>query len=150
MRKNLQNIISLTIISSALLACGNGAPRKPVNELASHIELVSVDFGHGAWKLRLTHRQKEDRLNNQLACSLSTEKDNTLAFDRIEIPDLSYQLTETIDIPAMPVDMPLPANMPEKMTYQLDCELFSENFTTERIIKKSTMHKIPGAKASYR
>ncbi len=142
------SLIALTAF--ALSACGGSAPRKPVNELASHIELVSVDFSTGAWKLRLTHRQQEKRTNNQIACGLYTEEKNALVFDRIAVPDLSYQLTETIEIPAMPTTLPTPANMPSQMNYRLECELFSENFTTEMINKNSIIYKIPGQTASYR
>ena len=140
----------LTLAITTLSACTNGAPRKPVNELASHIELVSVDFSTGAWKLRLTHRQQEKRTNNQITCGLYTDEKNTLVFDRKEVPDLSYQLTETIDIPAMPTTLPTPVNMPSQMNYRLECELFSENFATEVINKNSIIYKVPGQTASYR
>ncbi|WP_154224539.1 hypothetical protein [Marinicella rhabdoformis] len=140
-------LLSLTI--SLLSACSSGIPRKPVNELPSDIEIVSVNFSNAAWKLRLTHRQKENRINGVIGCDLGTDNDNTLAFDGIELPELSYQLTEVIDVPAIPTKLET-TDMPKKINYQLYCELTSENFKTEVIRKNSVLYRVPGEEALYR
>lgn len=146
------NTIKISLISftlAALSACSSGIPRKPVNELPSDIEIVSADFSSGAWKLRLTHRQKENRINAKIGCDLATDNDNTLAFSWYDLPELSYQLTEIIDIPGMAANLDTP-NMPKKMNFQLNCELTSDNFKTEMIRKNSVLYRVPGEQALYR
>ena len=150
MKKIITQASLITFVFTTLTACSGGVPRKPVNELPSNIEIVTVNFQTGAWKLRLTHRQKEKRVNNQIACGLYTDHKHSLAFDRINVPDLSYLFTETIDIPAMPVDLEMPKGLTDKMNYQLECDLTSENYYTESIRKSGTLHRVPGEQALYR
>ncbi|WP_223789689.1 hypothetical protein [Marinicella meishanensis] len=140
-------ILTALVLSTA--GC-NSVPRTELQNLPSLIEIVSFQVPEAQLKLRLSHRNKSTRENNQLSCQLAIKDQPAFAFNAIPVPDMTTYAVETLDIDLR--DQTMPAIVPgsAELPYVLDCFLFSENFRTEQIVKRAILYLVPGSNDEYR
>lgn len=146
---SLITAITLTLIL-LLVGCASSVPRTELQDLRPLVEIVAFDISQQNLKLRVTHRNKTTRENNQLNCQLAIKDLSAIQFDQVTLPDLTNYAKETIDIKwVKPVNFVL-SNHPSELPYVLDCYLYAENFRDERVIKKGSLYKVPGTSGEYR
>ena len=150
--KNKLNIQLIIIITTCLVlsSCGSSVPRNELQNLPSLIEIMGIDLADGELKIRISHRNRLTRKNNQLSCQLALKDYTPIKFNQIQLPDLTNYAVETIDIKLSTIDLPVVDSEHKQMPYVLDCYLFSETFREEHLIKKSTLFRVPGSTAEYR
>ncbi len=143
---------SFVIIFTCLIlnACGAPNPRKDLQNLPSLIEIVALDFEQQSIKLRISHRNRSPRKENQLRCQLAIKDLPSIKLQSITVPDLTTFATETVQskFAVQPLNLNLKQN--QALPYVLDCFLFSSTFSKEHIISKATIYRIPGDKNRYR
>ncbi|MCX7552976.1 hypothetical protein OS175_03720 [Marinicella sp. S1101] len=133
-----------------LAACGSRVPRSELQDLRPLVEIVAFDISLQNLKLRISHRNKTTRENNQLNCQLAIKDLSAIQFEQVALPDLTNYAKETIDINwEKPANFAL-SNQPSELPYVLDCYLYAENFRDERVIKKGSLYKVPGTSGEYR
>lgn len=137
-------------LAFTLVACGSSVPRKDLQNLPSLIEIVALDFEHNKLKLRISHRNKTARVDNQLSCQLAIKDFKPVKVSAINLPDLTNYATETITTDIALDALALDTAKHKELPYVLDCFLFSSNFRKEHIIKKAITYQTPGEPAVYR
>lgn len=147
---NLKRLLLPLLIILLASGCGPTIPKSELHDLPPLMEIVSLNLNEKQLKLRLTHRNKRIRQNNQLSCQLALKDFTPVRFNQVQLPDLTHYAKETITIN---IDQKGQLNIkaePKELAYVLDCYLYSENFRDEQIIKKSTLYKVPGTNDEYR
>ncbi len=147
--KTNTNTALLILLSLALSNC-TPVPKTELHNLPSLIEIVMLDLSSEQLKVRLSHRNRLTRENNQLSCQLAIKERQAIEFNGIPIPDLTTYAVETIDISLINKNLPKAGEKYKQLPYVLDCFLFSENFRKEHVIKKSILYPVPGTKHEYR
>lgn len=141
---------SLIIISCIVLSSCGSVPQKTYNQLATLIEVVTLDLIVPHLKIRLTNRQKKERLNPQISCQLISDSGVSFILDPMELPDLKPHISETLSSPQVPrltdsVELPN-----QSFSYHLECMLVSDNYSVEKITLQSVLHPVPGHHGQYR
>lgn len=148
--KNHLQLLTLPIITSFMIGCTSSVPHNEFQNLPSVIEIKHINLNNGQLELRVSHRNKETRVNNQISCQLAFKDFPPLTFDEVAIPDLTNYAIETVDINLPPKSLPKINKEIKALPYVLDCYLFSSNFREEHSINKSTLYPVPGNHAVYR
>jgi hypothetical protein len=133
-----------------LTACGSPVPRKDMQNLPSLIEIVALNLKENSIKLRVSHRNRATRENNQLSCQLAIKDFEPIQLTAIVLPDLTNYATETIETNIAIQQFGQSLQSHQELAYVLDCFLFSSNFRKEHIIKKSFVYQTPGERHLYR
>jgi len=143
-------LIALFTVIILVSSCGSSVPRNELQNLPSLIEIMGINLTAGDLKIRVSHRNNLTRINNKLNCQLALKDFTPIKISELPLPDLTNYAVETVDIKLSPADLS-PANQSsDEIPYVLDCYLFSENFSEEHLIKKSTFFRVPGTEADYR
>lgn len=141
---------SLTVATFVILGCTSSVPHSELQDLPSLIEIKNINLNNGQLELRVSHRNKETRMNNQLSCQLALKDFPPIKFNEIPLPDLTNYAVETVGINLSSENLPKTKTVNKTLPYVLDCYLFSSNFREERSIKRSTLYPVPGNQAVYR
>jgi len=132
-----------------LSSCGSRLPRKDLQNLPTLIEIISLNLKTKSIKLRVSHRNRDTRENNQLSCQLTIEGLHNIEITNVAIPDLGAYAIETIEATITSESLNI-NTLQKSLPYVLDCYLTSDNFKNEQVIKKAIIYQIPGQTASYR
>ncbi len=149
-KTNYLHITLITFCFITLQACGPSIPRTELSDLPPLIEIVSLNLSEQQLKLRVSHRNKITRKDNQLSCQLALKDFIPIKFNRVTLPDMTTYAKETIDIKLDQTNLPKVDKQQKGLPYVLDCYIFSENFRDEQIIKKASLFKVPGISGEYR
>ncbi len=148
MNKNLK--IALTMLLTFSLVGCTSVPKTELQNLPSMVEIVMLNLADAQLKVRVSHRNRTTRENNQLSCKLAIKDHPSVEFNAIPIPDLTTYAVETVEISLADQTLPAADNNHGDLPYVLDCFLFSENFRNEHLVKKATLYPVPGTKAEFR
>lgn len=146
----IQPIIPLLLLAIVLMASCSSAPRTELHNLPSMVEIVSLNLSETHIKIRVSHRNRHTRKNNQLSCQLAIKDHEVIEFNAIPIPDLTTYAVETVNINLSSNELPDSLSDDDELPYALDCFLFSENFRKEHVIKTATLFSVPGTTGEYR
>jgi len=149
MKLNSPQTWSLFILACLAAGC-TPVPRTELQDLPSLVEIVAFNVPQAQLKLRLSHRNKDTRENNQLSCQMAIKDQPAFDFSAIPVPDMTTYAVETIDIDLSGQTMPSGIDGADQLPYVLDCFLFSANFRTEQIVKRGSLFLIPGSENEYR
>ena len=142
----------ICIVSCLLLmaGCGNPVPRKDLQNLPTLIQIIQLDLQQNEARIRLSHRNRIPRKDNQLSCQLAIKDQPAIQANAISLPDLTTFATETITLPLPLSELQLEPGDQAELPYVLDCFLFSSNFRKEQVITRATLYPVPGTQLQYR
>ena len=148
--KTKTTLISVILAMLILTACSSRVPRKDLQNLPSLIEIKALDFAQNTISLRVSHRNRATREDNQLSCQLSIKDHQTVQFSGLNLPDLTTYAVETVTADLQLQSLEINTKQSNELSYALDCFLFSSNFRTEQIINKAIVYRVPGEPDTYR
>ncbi|MFC3194560.1 hypothetical protein ACFODZ_09960 [Marinicella sediminis] len=147
----MKKILTLIITTSLVLAaCGQRAPRKDLSNLPSLIQIISLDFRQNEVRLRVSHRNRATRMDNQLSCQLAIKDQQAIQINSMTLPDLTTYATETITTQLPLSSLNMDHDDGNELPYVLDCFLFSSNFRKEQVITRASLYPVPGNNGTYR
>jgi hypothetical protein len=150
MKLNINTAYLLLLGFSMLSACGSSIPRKDLQNLPTLVEIMALDFNTNTVKLRVSHRNRTTREQNQLSCQLAINNQAAVQLTNVSIPDLTTYAVETVEIPIDLSQTLITNEQPKELPYVLDCFLTSINFRKEQIVSKATVYQIPGETHIFR
>ena len=148
MKTNCKFLLLTSII--ILSSCTSSAPRNELQNLPTLVEIIGINLSDGKTKVRVSHRNNVTRENSQLSCQLTLKDFKPIQFNKISLPDMTNFAVETTTITLPKDKLPALSKNNNQMPYALDCQLFSDNFRDEHLIKKAILYPVPGTHGEFR
>ena len=124
--KTMKTTTHTLMLSTLLLlsACGNPVPRKDLQNLPTLIQIIQLDLAQNEVRVRISHRNRTTREDNQLSCQLAIKDQPAIQVNAVNVPDLTTFATETIALPLPVSQLQLDQDEASELPYVLDCFLF--------------------------